>query len=82
MSYQERLRDRTLAALGITMIGITVHAAPGDDPRLDSVVDPAVAALGTYRSCAARATPRRGGVVAGGEVSSVDEAGDVVGFAK
>jgi hypothetical protein len=36
----------------------------------------------TYRSCAARATPRRGGVVAGGEVNSVDEAGDVVGFAK
>ena len=46
MSYQERLRDRILAALGITMIGITVHAAPGDDPRLDGVVDPAVAALG------------------------------------
>ena len=46
ISYQERLRDQTLAALGITMIGITVHAAPGDDPRLDGVVDPAVAALG------------------------------------
>jgi hypothetical protein len=82
MSYQERLRDRILAALGMAMIGITVHAAAGDDPRLDGVVDPAVAALETHRSCAARATPRRGGVIAGGEVSSVGEAGDVVGFAK
>jgi hypothetical protein len=34
MSYQERLRDRTLAALGITMTGITLPAAAGDDAAL------------------------------------------------
>jgi hypothetical protein len=30
MSYQEPLRDQVLAALGMTMIGITLHTTAGD----------------------------------------------------
>jgi CubicO group peptidase (beta-lactamase class C family) len=34
MSYKELLRDRILAPLGVTMTGITLHAAAGDDAAL------------------------------------------------
>jgi hypothetical protein len=33
VSYERRPQDRTFAALGMTMIGITRHAVAGDDPR-------------------------------------------------
>src|SRR5206468_8132482 len=34
MSYKELLRDQILAPLGVTMTGITLHAAAGDDAAL------------------------------------------------